>query len=116
MLFFKLSLFYMFILSERKVQPNEYPHSLYIANYSTAAATCLLVKKWLFDRETEKTLHSDPVAREFLFQQVRKGREIILHMNLSVHLKMSQLFFLFSFRQSKMSTAATSTPKKNCTT
>ena len=33
---------------ERKVQPTEFPHSLYIANYSTAAATCLALHKWLF--------------------------------------------------------------------
>ena len=67
--------FFSVCFSERKVQPNEYPHSLYIANYSTAAATCLLVKKWLFDRETEKTLYVDPVAREFLFQQVRSSHQ-----------------------------------------
>jgi sorting nexin-27 len=54
---------------ERKVQPNEYPHALYIANYSTAAATCLVIKRWLFDVDTEKSLYSDPVALEFLFQQ-----------------------------------------------
>ncbi|TRY67128.1 hypothetical protein TCAL_09235 [Tigriopus californicus] len=53
---------------ERKVQPNEYPHSLYIANYSTAAATCLIVKRWLFDLETEKALYDDPVALDFLFR------------------------------------------------
>jgi hypothetical protein len=33
---------------ERRLQPCEYPHSLYIANYSTAAATCLAVRRWLF--------------------------------------------------------------------
>ena len=53
------------------MQPNEYPHSLYIANYSTAAATCLVVKRWLFDPETEKAMYKDPAALEFLFRQVR---------------------------------------------
>ena len=57
-------------LSERKVQPNEYPHSLYIANYSTAAATCLVVKRWLFDLETEESIYRDPVALDFIFQEV----------------------------------------------
>ena len=33
---------------ERRLQPCEFPHSLYIANYSTAAATCLAVRRWLF--------------------------------------------------------------------
>ena len=61
--------FFLYI-SERKVQPDEYPHSLYIANYSTAAATCLIVKRWLFDLETEKAVYSDRVALEFLFQYV----------------------------------------------
>ena len=55
---------------ERKVQPNEYPHSLYIANYSTAAATCLVVKRWLFDLETEESIYRDPVALDFIFQEV----------------------------------------------
>jgi sorting nexin-27 len=55
--------------SERKVQPNEYPHSLYIANYSTAAATCLVVKRWLFDLDTELATYEDPVSLEFVFQE-----------------------------------------------
>ncbi len=59
------------IVSERKVQPNEYPHSLYLANYSTAAATCLVVRRWLFDPETEIALHADQAALEFFFRQVR---------------------------------------------
>lgn len=54
---------------ERKVQPNEYPHSLYIANYSTAAATCLVIKRWLFDLETEESIYRDPVALDFIFQE-----------------------------------------------
>ena len=46
--------------SERKVQPNEYPHSLYLANYSTAAATCLVLRwvyrlsMWSLYKKTEK--------------------------------------------------------------
>ena len=63
--------------SERKVQPDEYPHALYIANYSTAAATCLIVKRWLFDPETEMALYSDRVALEFLFQYVRSNDETL---------------------------------------
>uniref|UniRef100_A0A0K2TN54 Sorting nexin family member 27 [Ceratitis capitata] n=1 Tax=Lepeophtheirus salmonis TaxID=72036 RepID=A0A0K2TN54_LEPSM len=54
---------------ERKVQPNEFPHSLYIANYSTAAATCLVVRKWIFEPDTERSLGNDPVALNFLFMQ-----------------------------------------------
>ena len=66
-----LATFYNYLLiSERKVQPNEYPHSLYIANYSTAAATCLVIKRWLFDLETEESIYRDPVALDFIFQEV----------------------------------------------
>jgi sorting nexin-27 len=56
--------------AERKLQPNEFPHALYIANYSTAASTCLVVRRWLFDTDTEREIdESDFVAREFLFRQ-----------------------------------------------
>jgi len=53
------------------VQPNEFPHSLYIANYSTASATCLVLKRWLFDPSTEMALSKglDEVARDYLFLQ-----------------------------------------------
>lgn len=54
---------------ERKVQPTEFPHSLYIANYSTAAATCLAVRKWLFHPKVEAELVSDQVALALMFHQ-----------------------------------------------
>jgi len=54
---------------ERKVQPTEFPHSLYIANYSTAAATCLALRKWLFHPKVEAELQSDQVALSLLFHQ-----------------------------------------------
>lgn len=34
---------------ERKLQPHEHPHTLYIQNYSTASATCLAIRRWLFN-------------------------------------------------------------------
>ena len=54
---------------ERRVQPTEFPHSLYIANYSTATATCLSFRKWLFHPKVEVELESDPVALKILFYQ-----------------------------------------------
>merc|ERR1719167_1738630 len=54
---------------ERKVQPTEFPHSLYIANYSTAAATCLAVRKWLFHPKVEQELQSDQIALALMFHQ-----------------------------------------------
>lgn len=32
---------------------DECPHALYIQNYSSAASSCILVRKWLFDTERE---------------------------------------------------------------
>ena len=54
---------------ERKVQPGDFPHSLYIANYSTAAATCLAVRKWLFHPRVEAELEADSTALAMLFHQ-----------------------------------------------
>ncbi|CAD6241033.1 GSCOCG00009087001-RA-CDS [Cotesia congregata] len=34
---------------ERKLQPHEHPHALYVANYSTANRTCLSIRRWLFN-------------------------------------------------------------------
>jgi hypothetical protein len=44
---------------------------LYIANYSTAASTCLILKRWLFDPSRDASLLSDPPAIKILFGQVR---------------------------------------------
>nr|CAD7393227.1 unnamed protein product [Timema cristinae] len=54
---------------QRKLQPSEYPHNLYIQNYSTATPTCLCVRKWLFSPACELTLASDEQATTFIFWQ-----------------------------------------------
>lgn len=63
---------------ERKLQSNEFPHNLYIQNYSTAASTCLLVKKWLFSLSKEIELSRDDLIETFFFWQavddVNKGQ------------------------------------------
>ncbi|XP_064475115.1 sorting nexin-27-like [Ornithodoros turicata] len=64
---------------ERRLSPNEFPHHLYIQNYSTATATCLLVRKWLFSKDTEVRLANlHPMAATFFFWQavddVNKGQ------------------------------------------
>ncbi|KAK9758456.1 PDZ domain [Popillia japonica] len=65
--------FYLFEIVEynfeRKLQPNEYPHNLYIQNYSTATSTCLCVRKWLFSLARELTLMSDSQAASYIFWQ-----------------------------------------------
>ncbi|RVE46818.1 hypothetical protein evm_008526 [Chilo suppressalis] len=68
--------FYLFEIVEynfeRKLQPNECPHSLYIQNYSTASSSCLAVRKWLFSPQAElRLINKDQKAREFIFWQVR---------------------------------------------
>ncbi|KAL1420952.1 hypothetical protein MTO96_004320 [Rhipicephalus appendiculatus] len=64
---------------ERRLGPNEFPHNLYIQNYSTATSTCLLVRKWLFTTQLEESLaQSYPLAATFFFWQaiddVNKGQ------------------------------------------
>ncbi|KAJ9599269.1 hypothetical protein L9F63_010271, partial [Diploptera punctata] len=65
--------FYLFEIVEynfeRKLQGTEYPHNLYIQNYSTATATCLAIRKWLFSLSRELALASDDQATTFIFWQ-----------------------------------------------
>ncbi|XP_028036627.1 sorting nexin-27-like [Bombyx mandarina] len=66
--------FYLFEIVEynfeRKLQPNECPHSLYIQNYSTASSSCLCIRKWLFNPRVEVALVAeDPLAANFIFWQ-----------------------------------------------
>ena len=56
---------------ERKLQSNEFPHNLYIQNYSTAASTCLLLRKWLFTLSKEIELSKDNLAETYFFWQAR---------------------------------------------
>ncbi|XP_035447438.1 sorting nexin-27 isoform X3 [Spodoptera frugiperda] len=66
--------FYLFEIVEynfeRKLQPNECPHSLYIQNYSTASSSCLSIRKWLFNPRTEiSVVAEDSTAAAFIFWQ-----------------------------------------------
>ncbi|XP_037292380.1 sorting nexin-27 isoform X2 [Manduca sexta] len=66
--------FYLFEIVEynfeRKLQPNECPHSLYIQNYSTASSSCLSIRKWLFNPRTEiSVIEEDATAAAFIFWQ-----------------------------------------------
>lgn len=65
--------FYLFEIVEynfeRKLQPHEIPHQLYVQNYSTASSTCLCVKRWLFSIERELTLPPGEQAAKFIFYQ-----------------------------------------------
>lgn len=57
-------------LTERKLQAVELPHNIYIQNYSTATATCIALRKWVFTLTKELTLNSCETAVNFLFWQV----------------------------------------------
>ncbi|ELU05983.1 hypothetical protein CAPTEDRAFT_130010 [Capitella teleta] len=55
---------------ERKLQASELPHNLYIKNYSTATATCISLRKWLFCLAKEIALSSqDEQALNCFFWQ-----------------------------------------------
>ncbi|KAH7722367.1 PX domain-containing protein [Aphelenchoides avenae] len=55
---------------ERKLHDAECPHNIYIQNYSSAASSCIILKKMCFDVEMEKILCSrDPVFKRFCFYQ-----------------------------------------------
>ncbi|KAF6211007.1 hypothetical protein GE061_014120 [Apolygus lucorum] len=63
--------FYLFEIVEynfeRKVHPDEFPHSIYIQNYSTASSTCLCIRRWLFVPQLELTLHGEEMVALYLF-------------------------------------------------
>lgn len=64
--------FYLFEIVEynfeRKIQPNEIAHQLYVQNYRTASASCLCIKRWVFNPIIEMRLvESDTLAATFIF-------------------------------------------------
>ncbi len=65
--------FYLFEIVEynfeRKLAPNEFPHNLYIQNYSTATSTCICIRKWLFTISREMSLAQDEQVTTYFFWQ-----------------------------------------------
>uniref|UniRef100_A0A4W5JPA5 Sorting nexin 27 n=1 Tax=Hucho hucho TaxID=62062 RepID=A0A4W5JPA5_9TELE len=56
----------------RKLAPNEFPHKLYVQNYTSAVpGTCLALRKWLFTSQEEELLRDKPLAVHYCFHQVR---------------------------------------------
>ena len=65
--------FYSLFLSSsvRKLAPNEFPHKLYVQNYTSAIpGTCLTLRKWLFTTEEEILLNDNQLAVNYFFHQV----------------------------------------------
>nr|CAG4643201.1 EOG090X05ZS [Ilyocryptus agilis] len=54
---------------ERKLQAHEIPHNIYIQNYSTASATCLAIRRWLFSPQVELVLARDDLISTYFFWQ-----------------------------------------------
>ena len=51
--------------------PNEFPHKLYVQNYTSAVpGTCLALRKWLFSLQEEELLRDNPLALHYCFHQV----------------------------------------------
>lgn len=65
-------LFFLDLFSPvRKLAPNEFPHKLYVQNYTSAIpGTCLTLRKWLFTTEEEVLLNDNQLAASFFFHQV----------------------------------------------
>ncbi|KAK0145390.1 Sorting nexin-27 [Merluccius polli] len=62
----------------RKLAPNEFPHKLYVQNYTSAVpGTCLTLRKWLFTTQEEILLNDNQLAINYCFHQavddVKKG-------------------------------------------
>ncbi|NWW43620.1 SNX27 protein, partial [Pedionomus torquatus] len=54
----------------RKLAPNEFPHKLYVQNYTSAVpGTCLTIRKWLFTTEEEVLLNDNDLAVTYFFHQ-----------------------------------------------
>uniref|UniRef100_A0A665WXG9 Sorting nexin-27-like n=1 Tax=Echeneis naucrates TaxID=173247 RepID=A0A665WXG9_ECHNA len=54
----------------RKLAPNEFPHKLYVQNYTSAVpGTCLALRKWLFSFQEEELLRDNPLALHYCFHQ-----------------------------------------------
>ncbi|KAL7977993.1 hypothetical protein Chor_004980 [Crotalus horridus] len=54
----------------RKLAPNEFPHKLYVQNYTSAVpGTCLTIRKWLFTTEEEILLNDNDLAVTYFFHQ-----------------------------------------------
>lgn len=67
----------------RKLAPNEFPHKLYVQNYTSAIpGTCLTMRKWLFTTEEEVLLNDNQLAVSYFFHQVCGG---ITHPSLLCH-------------------------------
>lgn len=65
------SLSFLLFVVVRKLAPNEFPHKLYVQNYTSAVpGTCLALRKWLFSLQEEELLRDNPLALHYCFHEV----------------------------------------------
>ncbi|XP_070506055.1 sorting nexin-27 [Chironomus tepperi] len=103
--------FYLFEIVEysfeRKLQPHEIPHQLYVNNYSTSSSTCLCVRRWLFSIKRELELPLGEQASKFIFFQtiddVNRG-------NIRADLRLYELKALQEGKQSEYLSLARTLP------
>ena len=55
---------------ERKLSAEECPFAIYVANFSTASATCLVLKPFVFTISIIEDMISDLTLLELIFHQV----------------------------------------------
>lgn len=83
--------------SVRKLAPNEFPHKLYVQNYTSAIpGTCLTLRKWLFTTEEEVLLNDNQTAVNYFFHQVRPHRVSVFFCGMWMH-------FLLLFSNNELS-------------
>ena len=70
-----------FSFLERKLGSKECPHHLYTQNYSSAASSCIVLRKWIFDVDLEIELcHKDSLFYDYCFwQAVRDVNVDLVH-------------------------------------
>lgn len=66
-----------FIL-DRKLEPDECPHEVYINNYTNGELTRIVMKRWLFNTKLESQLCRDETALNFIFWEVSDS-EVYCH-------------------------------------
>lgn len=71
-------------VTDRKLLRTEFPHNLYIQNYSSAKPneSCIALRKWVFAPTQELLMNHDEKTMSFLFWQVR-GPKLIQNHGLS---------------------------------
>ena len=77
---------YQTSIADRKIQDNEFPHQLYVQNYSSkgrASDSCILVKKWIFSRTHEVQASTNSVVQSLFYHQV-SVLVGVLHLNKEV--------------------------------